>query len=449
MKSFNEFLVAGLVLLTPFYVLSQGLELNNITVKNHKDNVLRKEISFATAEENALNLVWWNKAEPSQLHRLASSSKGKNHRFIVKFLKANSEYGWYAETADKKTSKHQKSKTYHFTTDALPEDLPRLSLEISPAWENPGYVMANYKGERSYLYMFDFKANIVWYEYIGRSIRPFTISRGGNVLGIRNNREFFEIDFEGNTLWSMKIPDGDTVEMIHHEIVEDPEGIIFTLGVAKQTFDLRSIGGKSDVEVSADKIIGIDREGNKKFEWELFDSMKPKDDPGMVKSPGDWGHANGLALDANGDILISFRLFDQVWKVNRSSGEVEWKLGKDGNFEMDESAYFLKQHTPNFTREGHLVVFDNGDKKGRQYSRILVFRINEKLYRARLTQNPIVLSEELSTLKRGSAYPVEDGNFLVCSSGAKSFFLLNNKGEVLWKVQSDKPAYRARLIKKF
>ncbi len=434
-------MVWGLLLTATSLVYAyNGLEINSVEVKNHKDNVLRKEVSFTTVDKTSLVIVWWDKALPDKLHRSAVDDKSKSHNFIIKFLKTNRTYGWYAETSSKR-SNYQRSENYFFSTGSLPEDLPKLDLKISTL-NYEGYTLANFNGSRSYLYMFDQFAHIVWYEYIGRSIRPFNFSRSGNILGLRNGKELFEMDFEGNILWSKKIAKGDTVEALHHEILEDKEGWIFTLGITERTYDLSSVGGKPQTKINADKIIGIDREGKVKFQWDLFQAKNPLEDPDILKRFNDWGHANALTLDSDGNILISFRYFDQVWKINRNSGKVDWKLGKEGNFEMDESAYFFKQHKPVYNNEGHLIIFDNGEAGLREYSRVLVFRINTELMRARIVQS-INIPKELSTLKRGSAFPVGTGDYLVCSTGAKSFFLIDKKGNIIWKVQSDKPAYRA------
>ncbi len=69
--------------------------------------------------------------------------------------------------------------------------------------------------------------------------------------------------------------------------------------------------------------------------------------------------------------MISARNQSALFKVDRSSGEVVWRLGVDGDFSrsdgVDEPA-FLRQHAPEIQPDGNIVLFDN-DSNDRPYSR--------------------------------------------------------------------------------
>ena len=431
----------ALLIFPPFVAEAQEkLKIENITIVNHKNNVLRKQLTFETTKKTVVSLVWWKTGNPEQKQRISNQNAVKEHHFVVKYLKANREYQWQVET------EFEKSEVYTFFTDSLPEDLPQLEL-LKTDSSFQGYILANSHAKPALLYLFDSQADILWYHYFYDYIRPFNFSKKGTVIGIRNHNEIFEIDFEGNELWKMSIQDTGDVEFLHHDIIESSEGWLFTLGKAEGFFDLTKAGGGSNTKVVTDKVIGIDREGSIKFEWSLFDEMHPADHPQILKYHLDMGHANGLTLDKDGHVLISYRFFDQVWKINRHTGKVDWKLGRNGDFKLEERAVFLKQHTPHITQDGKLMVFDNGEKGKRLYAQVPVFQINEATRQVDLLKS-IHIPEYLSSLKRGSAFPLDIDKYLICSTGTKKIFIIKSNEQIIWEIASDKRAYRALPVKK-
>ena len=56
--------------------------------------------------------------------------------------------------------------------------------------------------------------------------------------------------------------------------------------------DLSSIGGGKKDTVNG--ILIMDRNGKKLWQWSVFDTMTPFDDPHLLKDKKDWMHANSL-----------------------------------------------------------------------------------------------------------------------------------------------------------
>lgn len=79
-------------------------------------------------------------------------------------------------------------------------------------------------------------------------------------------------------------------------------------------------------------------------------------------------HCNSIALDPDGNFLVSARHMDAVFVVDRGTGLVRWKLGgtktnRDGAVILelagDPQGGFFHQHDARFLPSGHLSMFDN------------------------------------------------------------------------------------------
>src|SRR5207249_3548750 len=87
----------------------------------------------------------------------------------------------------------------------------------------------------------------------------------------------------------------------------------------------------------------------------------------------DWLHGNAVSLAADGNIVYSARHQDWIIKIDyqngSGSGDVLWRLGKDGDFRIDSSdpsPWFSHQHDANFEegeKTNRLLVFDNGNTR--------------------------------------------------------------------------------------
>jgi hypothetical protein len=94
----------------------------------------------------------------------------------------------------------------------------------------------------------------------------------------------------------------------------------------------------------------------------------------------DYMHINAITIDKKDNNLIcSFRNLDQVLKLNRTTGDIIWRLGgKNSDFILTEDQKFLRQHHPTFADNGEtLVLFDNGVPITRAYSRVVEFKLDE------------------------------------------------------------------------
>nr|WP_135828558.1 aryl-sulfate sulfotransferase [Halorussus halobius] len=89
-----------------------------------------------------------------------------------------------------------------------------------------------------------------------------------------------------------------------------------------------------------DRIFVYDRgEGEIVWEW-YFDDHYPEDVGGPAN---DWTHVNDIDKIGDGEYLVSPRNFDQVVVVNRSTNEIDMRLGEDGDHDT-----LYEQHNPTY-----------------------------------------------------------------------------------------------------
>ncbi len=104
--------------------------------------------------------------------------------------------------------------------------------------------------------------------------------------------------------------------------------------------------------------------GNVLFEWHSLPAIDPSESylPLPTDSSAyDYLHANSIDIDADGDLLVSARHTWGVYKVDRGTGRVVWRLnGKRSDFAMEPGASFAWQHDARAHPDGTISIFDDG-----------------------------------------------------------------------------------------
>jgi len=81
---------------------------------------------------------------------------------------------------------------------------------------------------------------------------------------------------------------------------------------------------------------------------------------GTVDRPYNYCHLNSLAVDQDGDLLVSARNTCAVYKLSRKTGKIVWRLnGKKSDFTMGPGSTFWWQHHVRPHSNGRLSIFDN------------------------------------------------------------------------------------------
>lgn len=155
-----------------------------------------------------------------------------------------------------------------------------------------------------------------------------------------------------------------------------------------------------------------------------------------------------FSVDNNdGHYLVSFRDFSQIWKIHSKTGDIIWKLGRDGDFRINGTEWFLKQHDAHISPDGYLIVFDNGNHL-RGYSRILALNVDEQNF----TCFPVIgisLGTLQTTFRMGSVQMIDSEHMLVCSpKKILNLTVYTANGDIVWEASGTKDSYKAYYLPK-
>jgi hypothetical protein len=212
-----------------------------------------------------------------------------------------------------------------------------------------------------------------------------------------------------------------------------PNGHSLLTIVDQQIVDLSALGGSPTARVSGNVIQEIDVDNNVVFQWRILDHVPISDSYQDLTNPGSYAHVNSVWYDdLDGTIIISCRNTSQVLKINRSNGEIIWRLGgKHNDFTFTnaipegmpghgEPAEFQVQHSAKRLPNGNITIFDNGYSDhsapewhfDRPYSRAAEYEIDEVNKIAKLVWQ-YRHTPDIITYNGGDVLHLESGHVMV------------------------------------
>jgi arylsulfate sulfotransferase len=408
-------------------------------VSFYQGNVLLPTIKFETKETVPVYIEYWPEHFPHKLQR-SKTSESAHHSITLFNVTQLTKYNFVIYTADK-----QKSDVLSFTTGEVPERAFKVSKDLIDTTQFNGFLLVRRLYKSGADAIINNKGEIVWYHLYDTIVRrAFTWTDHQSILSIYDSAQIVEIDLLGNRILDLKLEQLKVDNKLHHEILYNSKQQIVALTLDSAEVDLQKFGGKKKQNLRADGIIVLNNKGEKIWDWNLLQKTNPLAfDIGPFNLKESWGHANSFAIADDGNYVVSFRDFSQVWKINSIDGSIMWKLGKNGDFEIDSDSYFIWQHSVYFNKRGELMMFDNGSKAARPNSRVLSFTLDEKNMKAKTIVN-VELPLELSAYRMCSAELIEEGKYLVCTTRkGGTLSVVNDRGDILWKVSLSTPSYRA------
>lgn len=123
--------------------------------------------------------------------------------------------------------------------------------------------------------------------------------------------------------------------------------------------------GNSQTSVIGFAVQEFDEAHQLLFQWKSTDHIHPTrayDFYGYAPAHFDYAHGNAIWEDDDGGLLLSFRTTNGIYKINRTSGDVEWELGgKNSSFTFVNDNGFSAQHDIRRLPNGNVSLFDNAN----------------------------------------------------------------------------------------
>ncbi len=229
----------------------------------------------------------------------------------------------------------------------------------------------------------------------------------------------------------------------HHEFQITDQGTALFDIYGRTSADLSDRGGEMDDTVLEGVVQEVDIEsGEVVFEWHSLEHVGL--DESYVK-PYDYFHINSVEVDSDGNLLVSSRTTCAVYKIDRKTGEVIWRLGgKKSDFEMGAGARFEYQHDARRQPDGTITIFDNGNVNEVPQSRGIVLELDEEAMTATLVRDYTHPDGVLSATQ-GNVQVLPNGNVFVGWGSEPVLSEFGPEGDLLFSADypTEGESYRA------
>ena len=342
--------------------------------------------------------------------------------FQRKFVSMKSEAGVDNIVPEKGDQRITTGRSSSFTPGDYPEyDVTMLN---SPA---DGYIfVAPFVGFGSqasgtpYILILNNDGTPVFYRRVPGGAFDFKVQPAGTLTYFDNGHSsqvYIELDstYTKIDVWSMKNGYGTDL----HGIQRLRNGHALITSYNTQSVDMSQYvpGGDPNAAVVGYIVQEQDASHNVVFEWRSWDHFEftdAADNIDLTASIIDYVHGNAVELDTDGNLMISNRHMDEITKINRSTGDIIWRLGgKKNQFTfINDTLRFSHQHDIRRLANGNISLFDNGNTHTPSFSRALEYRLDEENKTATLVwQYPDTV--ERYSLAMGNAQRLPNGNTMI------------------------------------
>jgi hypothetical protein len=223
----------------------------------------------------------------------------------------------------------------------------------------------------------------------------------------------------------------------HHEFVITPEGTALFTVYSEEEMDLSPVGGPVDGRVLDGIVQEVDIEtGEVLFEWHSLDHVGLEESYYRPSPDLDWGfdyfHINSVDPNPEGYLTLSARRTSAVYKIDRNTGDVAWRLGgKYSDFEMGPGTRMHWQHDVRCHTDNIITIFDNARVTSGEQSRAIVVEIDEDAMQATLVGEYVRPEKTLSDTQ-GNLQVLPGGHVFVGWGSEPYFSEFSQDGELLF-----------------
>jgi len=347
-------------------------------------------------------------------------------------LKPSTEYSCRAVLVTAAGSQH--SDWLSLTTGPVPTDLPSFEVTAGDSSQvSRGYLVTAIVGSTNAPVILDRDGDYVWW---------FSQLELAKVGAVRLSRDRLwvlvvgmttEDETEALTLFRISI-DGSSWEatplsfMQHHDYLELPNGDLAMLA--------REVRQVLHEQIIGDRIVLMSPDGVAETLWSLWDHETYESD-GPNETAGLWADANAIDyVDDQDAFYVSFRLHESIYKIDRPSGEIVWRLGgQQSDFALSTGPEdgFSGQHQFHVL-DGGILIFDNAAMNDLE-ARVVEYRLDETAGTAELIWS-YKADPPLCCPVLGDVTRMADGNTLINFSHGGQYDEVDPAGELLWRLNA-------------
>ena len=268
-------------------------------------------------------------------------------------------------------------------------DIPPPTIIYSKGATPDNIMTVLEKQPNDYLYLFNNKGTLLFAKKTPHKVSNFK----PHSTGIAS---YFDHVIKGHIVIDSLLNPVDTLFMKNgykpdaHDVLMLANGHIILEAYDPQLVDMSVVveGGNPAATVVGLVIQELDQNRDLVFEWRSWDHFKITDTYNyLLASLVEYVHCNSLDADTDSTLIFSSRNLSEITKINRSTGDIMWRLGGKNNefvFQNDTRG-FSAQHSVMKQKNGSLTIFDNGNGFEPIYSRGIEYKIDELYKTVNLT----------------------------------------------------------------
>ncbi|MGB2850290.1 MAG: aryl-sulfate sulfotransferase [Solirubrobacterales bacterium] len=333
---------------------------------------------------------------PADTEVAVDGEDARNGTFTTEVpLQANQRFSFDVSTGAGNTTHHVR---------CLPDDFPEWTFEEFGAADWQWYIVAPSTGGPRYTIVFDgHGVPVWWFQGTGGDSKYLDDGTLAWVQGTMGNDPRYQIRaLDGTLLNTVRTVD---TELDDHDLQLLPNGNYMVMSYKPRagTVDLTAYGGPADAAVLDAELQEVEPDGDLVWSWnsETHIGLDETDhwwDDFVLANPTRFGpghdvvHINSVEV-TNGSVVASMRHTDGIYKIDRSTGDIVWKLG---GTTTPESLTVIGdplgadplggQHDARILDDGTLTVHDNGTNKSRP-PRAVRYQIDESAGTATLLES--------------------------------------------------------------
>jgi len=270
----------------------------------------------------------------------------------------------------------------------LPHDFPPITVTPHPsvATATPGYYLTGNgvvgQGNGGFAMILDTNGTPVWYRRVTGGAFNLELIDDDVVafiptLGPFGDNPTAQYEIDVLNPWQTETVEAVGSPTDEHELTMMPNGdrLVFSYPLVSGV-DLTGLGDLGpDATVADCEIQEIDANNNLVWSWHGLDHIDPifestDQDPTQLAGVTviDPIHCNSIALDTDGNLMVSARNLDAVFLIDKTTSLITWKMGGTGyskdsaqevTIENDPLQAFHHQHDARFVPDGTISLFDD------------------------------------------------------------------------------------------
>jgi len=384
-------------------------------------------------EADIIDAAWWELGRDGVVERTVpvDPAGGPAFETVLLGMKPHSTYSLWAVVDQ--GGETLRSAEHQVETGGIPAALPDLTLTRTDGAETwRGLLVGSITSMPPTAVILDEDGEIVWWftlEGVDNLARARISVDGRTMLLLDLNladdvdAALYRVGLDGTGLEALPS------ESFHHDFELLPDGTITSL-----VYEPREIDGLS---VPGDRLVEISPDGSSRVVYDIWE------DPEVVYDPADaymgrmWPHANAIDYLVDEDAyLVSFLALDGIVRIDRASGEVDWRLGGDlSDFQLMDGSTDLFEHQHQFHwLDGSMLVFVNGPMQ-MGISSVVQYALGMEQGGA-LPVWELESSLGLSSMILGDVHRFDSGNTLITWSYGGVIEEVDPEGDTLWSVEA-------------